>query len=192
MSRILSLALAGTTAVGLSAGSFTAAQAAPMPALSAAQVAGDKVGVENVRYRGYGHGYGRGYGRGYYGGYRRGPGVGGALAAGAALGIIGGAIAASQAPVTATTTAAMPASVTAVMAAVTATPRPTAITAPRPMATATRLTATATEPVRCGVPRTPRRRLDVPLPASSGAGFFMAAPVGLPARQSTQELQRGG
>lgn len=90
MTRILSLALAGTTAIGLSAGSFTAAQAAPLPALGAAQVAGDNVSVENVRYRGYG--------RGYYGGYRRGPGVGGALAAGAALGIIGGAIAASQAP----------------------------------------------------------------------------------------------
>jgi hypothetical protein len=89
MSRILSFALAGTTAIGLSAGSFTAAQAAPMPALSAAQVGGGAA-VETVRYRGYG--------RGYYGGYRRGPGVGGALAAGAALGIIGGAIAASQAP----------------------------------------------------------------------------------------------
>jgi hypothetical protein len=98
MSRILSLALAGTTAVGLSAGSFTSAQAAPMPALTAAQVAGGNASVENVRYRGYGYGYGRGYGRGYYGGYRRGPGIGGALAAGAALGIIGGAIAASQAP----------------------------------------------------------------------------------------------
>lgn len=97
MSRILSLALAGTTAIGLSAGSFSAAQAAPMPALNAAQVAGDNASVENVRYRGYGR-YGGGYGRGYYGGYRRGPGVGGALAAGAALGIIGGAIAASQAP----------------------------------------------------------------------------------------------
>jgi hypothetical protein len=81
MSRILSFALAGTTAIGLSAGSFTAAQAAPMPALSAAQVGGGAA-VETVRYRGYG----------------RGPGVGGALAAGAALGIIGGAIAASQAP----------------------------------------------------------------------------------------------
>ena len=101
MTRILSLVLAGTTAVGLSAGSFTAAQAAPMPALNAAQLAGGNASVENVRYRGgYGYGrYGGGYGRGYYGGgYRRGPGVDGALAAGAALGIIGGAIAASQAP----------------------------------------------------------------------------------------------
>ncbi|SFG36434.1 hypothetical protein [Methylobacterium gossipiicola] len=99
MSRILSLALAGTTAIGLSAGSFTAAEAAPLPALNAVQVGGGNASVENVRWRGgYGHGY---YGRGYYGrgyGYRRGPGIGGALAAGAALGIIGGAIAASQAP----------------------------------------------------------------------------------------------
>lgn len=93
MTRILSLALAGVTAVGRSAGSFTAAQAAPLPALGAAQVGGGNANVENVRYRG-----GYGYGRGYYGGYRRGPGIGGALAAGAALGIIGGAIAASQAP----------------------------------------------------------------------------------------------
>lgn len=103
MSRILSLALAGTAALGVSAGSFSAAEAAPMPALTAAQVGGTAP-VESVRWRGgYGGGYGRGYygggyGRGYYGGYRRGPGVGGALAAGAALGILGGAIAASQAP----------------------------------------------------------------------------------------------
>ncbi|RZK97309.1 MAG: hypothetical protein EOO66_03390, partial [Methylobacterium sp.] len=75
MSRILSLALAGTTALGLSAGSFTAAQAAPFPALSAGQIAGERAGVETVRWRGgygggyYGAGYGRGYGRGYYGGH---------------------------------------------------------------------------------------------------------------------------
>lgn len=94
MSRILSLALAGTTALGLSAGSFGAAQAAPLPTLNAVQLGGGNAAVETVRYRG---GYGRyGYGRGGY--YRRGPGIGGALAAGAALGIIGGAIAASQAP----------------------------------------------------------------------------------------------
>lgn len=104
MSRTLSLILAGTTAVAMSAGSFTGAQAAPMPALSSAQVAGSNGTVEDVRYRGGRGYYGGGYGRGYYGGgygrgygYRRG-GAGGALAAGAALGIIGGAIAASQAP----------------------------------------------------------------------------------------------
>jgi hypothetical protein len=100
MTRILSFALAGTTALGLSAGAFTGAQAAPMPAMNVAQVGGGNATVDTVRYRGgYGYGrYGGGYGRGYYGGYRRGPGIGGALAAGAALGIIGGAIAASQAP----------------------------------------------------------------------------------------------
>ncbi|WP_336485624.1 hypothetical protein [Methylobacterium nigriterrae] len=96
MSRILSLALAGTTALGLSAGSFTAADAAPLPALNSAQVGGPKANVDQVRWRGgYGYGGYRGYGyRGY--GYRRN--VGGALAAGAALGLIGGAIAASAAP----------------------------------------------------------------------------------------------
>lgn len=93
MSRIMSLALAATTAIGMTAGSFTPSQAAPMPALSSSQVAGAVSGVQDVRYRGGGY-YGGGYGRGY----RRGPGVGGALAAGAALGIIGGALAANAAP----------------------------------------------------------------------------------------------
>ncbi|GEP02461.1 hypothetical protein [Methylobacterium oxalidis] len=101
MSRIMTLALAGTAAIGMTAGSFTAAEAAPLPALSSSQVGGPAGNVDQVRWRGGGYyggyrgiGY-RGYGyRGY--GYRRG--VGGALAAGAALGIIGGAIAASSAP----------------------------------------------------------------------------------------------
>lgn len=90
MSRIMSLALAGTTAIGMMAGSFTPSQAAPMPAVNAGQIAGQPGQVEQVRYRGGGY-YGRGYGR-------RGGGVGGALAAGAALGLIGGALAASAAP----------------------------------------------------------------------------------------------
>ena len=94
MSRIMSLALAGTTAVGMMAGSFTPSQAAPMPAVNAGQIAGQAGHVEEVRYRGGGY-YGGGYGRGYG---RRGIGPGGALAAGAALGIIGGALAASAAP----------------------------------------------------------------------------------------------
>lgn len=94
MSRIMSLALAGTTAVGMMAGSFTPSQAAPMPAVNAGQIAGQAGHVEEVRYRGGGY-YGGGYGRGYG---RRGIGAGGALAAGAALGIIGGALAASAAP----------------------------------------------------------------------------------------------
>ena len=94
MSRIMSLALAGTTAVGMMAGSFTPSQAAPMPAVNAGQIAGQENHVEEVRYRGRGY-YGGGYGRGYG---RRGYGGGGALAAGAALGIIGGALAASAAP----------------------------------------------------------------------------------------------
>lgn len=94
MSRIMSLALAGTTAVGMMAGSFTPSQAAPMPAVNAGQISGQAGHVEEVRYRGGGY-YGGGYGRGYG---RRGIGAGGALAAGAALGIIGGALAASAAP----------------------------------------------------------------------------------------------
>ncbi|WP_430910349.1 hypothetical protein [Methylobacterium sp. sgz302541] len=92
MSRILTLALVGTTALGLTAGSFTAAEAAPLPAVTSGVVGGPAATVDQVGYRGY---YRGGYGYGYR---RRGIGPGGALAAGAALGIIGGAIAASQAP----------------------------------------------------------------------------------------------
>ncbi|WP_407519125.1 hypothetical protein [Methylobacterium oryzisoli] len=102
MSRMKTLALAGTAAAALTAGSLGTAQAAPLPAATSAAVAGAPGTVDQVRWRGayyggYRGGYGgyRGYGyRGY--GYRRN--VGGALAAGAALGIIGGAIAASSAP----------------------------------------------------------------------------------------------
>ena len=91
MSRFMTLALAGVTALGTSIGAVQTAQAAPLPALSGNQVGGANATVDNVGWRG---GYG-GYGyRGY--GYRRN--VGGALAAGAALGLIGGAIAASAAP----------------------------------------------------------------------------------------------
>lgn len=92
-SRFMALALAGTTALGMSVGTVGGAQAAPLPALTGAQVGGTATTVDNVGWRrGY---YGGGYGyRGY--GYRRN--VGGALAAGAALGLIGGAIAASTAP----------------------------------------------------------------------------------------------
>ncbi|WP_066925893.1 hypothetical protein, partial [Methylobacterium sp. CCH5-D2] len=102
MSRFMTLALAGVTALGTSIGAVQTAQAAPLPALSGNQVGGANATVDNVGWRG-GY-YGRGYGwRGGYGGYGyRGYGyrrnVGGALAAGAALGLIGGAIAASAAP----------------------------------------------------------------------------------------------
>lgn len=98
MSRTTLLALAGAAAIGLTAGSLTGAQAAPLPALNAAQVGGPNATVDTVQWRGRGYG---GYRRGYYGrgyGYRRGIGAGGALAAGAALGLIGSAIAASAAP----------------------------------------------------------------------------------------------
>ncbi len=89
MSRIATLAVGTATSLALVAGSLTTAQAAPLPARSAVQVAGDNAMVDHVRYRGYGYGYG----------YRRGGGRAvGALAAGAALGLIGGAIAASAAP----------------------------------------------------------------------------------------------
>lgn len=88
MSRILILALVGVTALGSTTGSFTPAQAAPLPAASPAQVGGPNTTVDTVRYR-----------RGYYGGYGyRRHNAGGALFAGAALGLIGGAIAASAAP----------------------------------------------------------------------------------------------
>ncbi len=103
MSRFMTLALAGVTALGTSIGAVQTAQAAPLPALSGNQVGGAGTTVDNVRWRGGGY-YGGGYGyRGGYGGYGyRGYGyrrnVGGALAAGAALGLIGGAIAASAAP----------------------------------------------------------------------------------------------
>ncbi|AWN35549.1 hypothetical protein [Methylobacterium radiodurans] len=102
MSRFMTLALAGVTALGTSIGAAQTAQAAPLPALSGNQVGGTNATIDHVGWRG-GY-YGRGYGwRGGYGGYGyRGYGyrrnVGGALAAGAALGLIGGAIAASTAP----------------------------------------------------------------------------------------------
>lgn len=95
MTRILSLALAGTTAIGLTAAPLSGAQAAPFPALNAGQVGGPNATIDHVRYRGgYYGGYRRGYGGGY--GYRRN--AAGAAFAGAALGLIGGAIAASAAP----------------------------------------------------------------------------------------------
>ncbi|MCJ2058251.1 hypothetical protein MKL09_17040 [Methylobacterium sp. J-048] len=92
MSRITTSVVAGASALAMIAGSFTAAEAAPLPAQSAVQVGGQNATVDNVGWR-----------RGYYGGgygYRRGYGgrVAGAVAAGAALGIIGGALAASAAP----------------------------------------------------------------------------------------------
>ena len=96
MSRFMALALAGTTALGMSAGTVGTAEAAPLPALTGAQVGGTGTTVDNVGWRrgGYYGGYlGYGY-RGY--GYRRN--AAGAAFAGAALGLIGGAIAASAAP----------------------------------------------------------------------------------------------
>ncbi len=97
MSRFMALALAGTTAIGMSVGTVGTAEAAPLPALTGAQVGGGNATVEHVGWRRgyYGGGYGRGYGyRGY--GYRRN--AAGAAFAGAAIGLIGGAIAASAAP----------------------------------------------------------------------------------------------
>jgi hypothetical protein len=91
MSRIATFAVGAVTSAALVAGSLTTAQAAPLPAQSAVNVAGENTTVDHVRYRGYGYGYG-GYRRGYGGR------AAGALAAGAALGLIGGAIAASAAP----------------------------------------------------------------------------------------------
>ena len=88
MSRISTSFVAGASALALVAGSFNAAEAAPLPAQSAVQVGGQNATIDNVGWR-----------RGYYGGgygYRRG--YGGRAAAGAALGIIGGALAASAAP----------------------------------------------------------------------------------------------
>src|SRR4051812_32571648 len=102
MSRFTTLTLAGA-AVALTAGTFGAAQAAPLLAATSAAVAGSAATVDQVRWRGGGYygGYRGGYGYRSYGhrgyGYRRGIGAGGALAAGAALGIIGGAIAAGAA-----------------------------------------------------------------------------------------------
>ncbi|MDV2985851.1 UNVERIFIED_CONTAM: hypothetical protein Q9R58_16185 [Methylobacteriaceae bacterium AG10] len=95
MSRITTLTLAGLTAASLTVTAVPSAQAAPLPAMNAAQVGGGKTTVDTVGWR-------RGYYGGYYGprygyGYRR-RNVGGALFAGAALGLIGGAIAASAAP----------------------------------------------------------------------------------------------
>lgn len=95
MSRITTLALAGLAATGLTIAAVPSAEAAPLPALSAAQVGGAHTTVDTVGWR-------RGYYGGYYGprygyGYRR-RNAAGALFAGAALGLIGGAIAASAAP----------------------------------------------------------------------------------------------
>ncbi|MDP4005928.1 hypothetical protein [Methylobacterium sp. NEAU K] len=91
MSRITTSVVAGAAALTMIAGSFTAADAAPLPAQSAVLVGGHNAAVDTVGWR-----------RGYYGGYgyRRGYGgrVAGAVAAGAALGLIGGALAASTAP----------------------------------------------------------------------------------------------
>lgn len=97
MSRISSVALAGLAAAGLTATTFSSAQAAPFPATTFTQVGGaggviDHVGWRRGYYGGY---YGPRYGYGY--GYRR-RNIGGALFAGAALGLIGTAIAASAAP----------------------------------------------------------------------------------------------
>ncbi|MBB2963203.1 hypothetical protein [Methylobacterium sp. R2-1] len=93
MSRITTLALAGLTAASLTVTAVPPAQAAPLPAMNAAQVGGGNTTVDTVGWRrGY---YGPRYGYGY--GYRR-RNIGGALFAGAALGLIGGAIAASAAP----------------------------------------------------------------------------------------------
>ena len=96
MSRITTLTLAGLTAASLTVTAVPPAQAAPLPAMNAAQVGGGNTTVDTVGWRRgyYGGYYGPRYGYGY--GYRRN--VGGALAAGAALGLIGGAIAASAAP----------------------------------------------------------------------------------------------
>lgn len=129
MSRITTLTLAGLTAASLTVTAVSPAQTAPLPAMSAAQVAGSP-SVETVGWRRgyYGGYYGPRYGYGY--GYRR-RNVAGALFAGAALGLIGGAIAASAAPAT---TAIPP------MAVTTATASPSAITA----ATATRFMAAIT------------------------------------------------
>ncbi|KNY22774.1 hypothetical protein [Methylobacterium sp. ARG-1] len=91
MSRITTSVVAGASALAMIAGSFTAAEAAPLPAQTAVQVGGPSTQIDTVGWR-----------RGYYGGYgyRRGYGgrVAGAVAAGAALGIIGGALAASATP----------------------------------------------------------------------------------------------
>ncbi|ABY29307.1 MAG: hypothetical protein ACAH20_08770 [Methylobacteriaceae bacterium] len=96
MSRITTLTLAGLTAASLTVTAVSPVQAAPLPAMSAAQVGGGPA-VETVGWRRgyYGGYYGPRYGYGY--GYRR-RNVAGALFAGAALGLIGGAIAASAAP----------------------------------------------------------------------------------------------
>lgn len=88
MSRITTLTLAGLAAVVAAAGSVPAAQAAPLPALTGAQVGGAGTTVDQVGWRrGYGYGYRRG-----------GIGVGGALAAGAAIGLLGGAAIAASGP----------------------------------------------------------------------------------------------
>ena len=97
MSRITTLTLAGLTAASLTVTAVPTAQAAPLPAMNAAQVGGGNTTVDTVGWRRgyYGGYYGPRYGYGY--GYRR-RNIGGALFAGAALGLIGGAIAASADP----------------------------------------------------------------------------------------------
>ena len=142
MTRILTLALAGTTALGLAAAPLNGAQAAPLPALNAAQVGGPNAVIDHVRYRGGYHGGYRRFGGGY--GYRRN--AAGAAFAGAALGLIGGAIAASAAHATATAAAittrgtTAPATRPTATAAATAIARSMAATGP---ATATPIRATA-------------------------------------------------
>ncbi|MGU3538540.1 hypothetical protein [Methylobacterium sp. A54F] len=105
LNSLVPAAFLAATVAGLSP-----AAAAPLPALTAAQVGGPADALTQVGWygRGYGHGgYGRayGYGRGYgYAGYGRGYGRGyggglaGAAIAGTALGLIGGGLAAAAAP----------------------------------------------------------------------------------------------
>ena len=91
MSRFMKLATIGVTTLAVTVTPLVSAQAAPLPALSSAQVATGGSIVDTVGWR---RGY---YGGGYGYGYRR-SGIGGALFAGAALGLIGTAIAAAAAP----------------------------------------------------------------------------------------------
>ncbi len=99
MTRIPTLALAGLAAASLVVTAVPSAEAAPLPALSSAQVAGANATVDTVGWRRGYHGgyYGHRHSYGYGYGYRR-RNAAGALFAGAALGLIGTAIAASAAP----------------------------------------------------------------------------------------------